>query len=138
MQLYKRYAFLSRKPKEGQVKSRRFFTSLETLGATLTCIAHKPWEKTPRAVSLAFNSNFRQSRFASGSIARKSHERFASWDFRAKYWLWFAGVTNLMVQPVQPEKAYFKHDGSIPRTMIRSLALAAHSSKSGKRLHFLL
>ena len=50
------------KAKEGQVKSRRFFTSLETLGATLN----------------------------------------------------IAGVTNLMAQPVQPEKAYFKDDGSIP------------------------
>jgi hypothetical protein len=26
----------------------------------------------------------------------------------------FAGVTNLMAQRVQPEKAYFKDDGSIP------------------------
>ena len=33
---------------------------------------------------------------------------------RSKYWLWFAGVTNLMAQVVQPEKAYFKDDG-IPK-----------------------
>ena len=28
----------------------------------------------------------------------------------------FAGVTNLMAQPLQPEKAYFKDDGSFPNS----------------------
>src|SRR5215468_4173177 len=52
------------KRKRDGSKSRRFFTSLETLDATLN-----------------IGSGF-----------------------------WFAGVTNLMAQPHQPEKAYFKDD----------------------------
>ena len=29
-----------------------------------------------------------------------------------------SGVTNLMAQPVQPEKVYFKDDGSIPNSAL--------------------
>jgi prepilin-type N-terminal cleavage/methylation domain-containing protein len=37
----------------------------------------------PNPVLLLFNAIFLQSRFLSGSLTRKSHERFGSWDFRA-------------------------------------------------------